>query len=281
MTIPVSAEFLALQQVLAGRYSIERELGRGGMGVVLLARDVALDRLVAIKLLPAGLAASAESRDRFLREARTAAGLSHPNIVPIHAVEQAGDLVFFVMGYVDGETLKERVDRAGPLSPRLAMKVMQEVAWALGYAHQRGVIHRDVKPDNIMLMKNGTVKVMDFGIARAVDSTLTKTGSVMGTPAYMSPEQASGWKIDGRSDIFSLGVILYELLTGRRPFSGDTFPSLMFAIIKEDPAPPSLVDPSISTGWDTIVMKALAKTREERYATAKDFGQAVKDGPGR
>jgi serine/threonine-protein kinase len=132
-----------------------------------------------------------------------------------------------------------------------------------------------------MLTKNGTVKVMDFGIARAVDSTLTKTGSVMGTPAYMSPEQASGYKIDGRSDIFSLGVILYELLTGRRPFSGDTFPSLMFAIIKEDPSPPSLVDPSISKAWDAIVMKALAKKLEDRYPTAKDFAQAVKDAPGR
>src|SRR5512140_643033 len=146
-----TAELLALQQLLAGRYSIERELGRGGMGIVLLARDVALDRLVAIKLLPPHLAAMPDARDRFLREARTAAGLSHPNIVPIHAVEQLGDLVFFVMGYVDGETLRERVERTGPLSPRVAAKVLQEVGWALAYAHQRGVIHRDIKPDNIMI----------------------------------------------------------------------------------------------------------------------------------
>jgi serine/threonine-protein kinase len=132
-----------------------------------------------------------------------------------------------------------------------------------------------------MVGKIGNVKVMDFGIARAVDSTLTKTGNVMGTPAYMSPEQAHGHKIDGRSDIFSLGVILYELLTGRRPFAGDTYASLMFAIIKEDPPPPSLVDPSVATAWDAIVMKALAKNRDERYQKAKDFAQAVKDGPGR
>src|SRR6266700_3972648 len=145
MTASISPEFLALQELLAGRYSIERELGRGGMGIVLLARDVALDRPVAIKLLPPHLATRAHERDRFLHEARTAAGLAHPNIVPIHLVEARGDLVFFVMGFVDGETLRERVERAGPLPPRLATKLLQEVAWALGAAHQRGVIHRDVK----------------------------------------------------------------------------------------------------------------------------------------
>src|SRR3989304_5997195 len=162
----LDSRLLAFQQLLAGRYSIERELGRGGMGIVFLARDVALDRLVAIKLLPRALAEQAEYRDRFLHEARTAAGLSHPNIVPIHSVEDRGDLVFFVMGYVDGPTLRERVERAGPVPPRLAMKLMQEVAWALAYAHQRGVIHRDVKPDNIMI-EQGTDRalVTDFGIA--------------------------------------------------------------------------------------------------------------------
>src|SRR2546429_1363034 len=148
MTAPITPEFLALQELLAGRYSIERELGRGGMGIVLLARDVALDRPVAIKLLPPYLASRPDERERFLQEARTAAGLAHPNIVPIHLVESRGDLVFFVMGFVDGETLRDRVERAGPLSPRLAMKLLQEVAWALGAAHQRGVIHRDVKPED-------------------------------------------------------------------------------------------------------------------------------------
>src|SRR5256712_3128650 len=151
MTASISAEFLALQELLAGRYSIERELGRGGMGIVLLARDVALDRPVAIKLLPPHPGTPPDGRDGFLQEPRTAAGLSHPNIVPIHLVEARGELVFFVMGFVDGETLRDRVERAGPLSPRLAMKLLQEVAWALGAAHQRGVIHRDVKPGNIMI----------------------------------------------------------------------------------------------------------------------------------
>src|SRR6266446_2185218 len=166
MTTPINPEFLALQELLAGRYSIERELGRGGMGIVLLARDVALERPVAIKLLPPHLATRPDERERFLEEARTAAGLAHPNIVPIHLVEARGELVLFVMGFVDGETLRDRVERAGPLSPRLALKLLQEVAWALGYAHQRGVIHRDVKPDNILIERaTDRALVTDFGIA--------------------------------------------------------------------------------------------------------------------
>src|SRR5437016_3673992 len=169
MTASISTEFLALQELLAGRYSIERELGRGGMGIVLLARDVALDRPVAIKLLPPHLATRPDERERFLQEARTAAGLAHPNIVPIHLVEARGELVFFVMGFVDGETLRDRVARAGPLPPRLAMKLLQEVAWALGYAHQRGVIHRDVKPDNILIERaTERALVTDFGVAGEV-----------------------------------------------------------------------------------------------------------------
>ena len=237
MTAPVSPEFLALQQVLAGRYSIERELGRGGMGIVLLARDVALDRLVAIKLLPRQLAASAESRDRFLKEARTAAGLSHPNIVPIHAVEQQGDLVFFVMGYVDGETLRERVERAGPLPPRLATKVLQEVAWALGYAHQREVIHRDVKPDNIMIERAGDrALVTDFGIAVGPRAGESGAGEVVGTARFMSPEQACGEKVDGRSDLYSLGATIFFALTGRPPFEATNLPAVLTQLVSR-PAP--------------------------------------------
>src|SRR6266571_3794012 len=211
MTASMSAEFLALQELLAGRYSIERELGRGGMGIVLLARDVALDRPVAIKLLPPHLAARPEERDRFLEEARTAAGLAHPNIVPIHVVEARGELVFFVMGFVDGETLRDRVERAGPLPPRLAMKLLQEVAWALGYAHQRGVIHRDVKPDNI-LIERATGRALG---RRAAESA---GGPVVGTARYMSPEQACGEPVDARSDLYSLGATFFYALTGRAPF---------------------------------------------------------------
>src|SRR5207244_409252 len=181
MPASIGAEFLALQELLAGRYSIERELGRGGMGIVLLARDVALDRPVAIKLLPPHLATRPDERDRFLQEARTAAGLAHPNIVPIHLVEAHGDLVFFVMGFVDGETLRDRVERAGPLPPRLATKLLQEVAWALGAAHQRGVIHRDVKPDNIMIERaTERAVVTDFGTAPRVQQLRPEVPAKLG-----------------------------------------------------------------------------------------------------
>src|SRR3989442_9360937 len=213
MTAPISAEFLALQELLAGRYSIERELGRGGMGIVLLARDVALDRPVAIKLLPPHLATRPDERDRFLQEARTAAGLAHPNIVPIPLVEARGELVFFVMGYVDGDTLRERVERAGPLPPRLAMKLLQEVAWALAYAHQRGVINRDVKPDNIMIERaTDRALVTDFGIALGARDAGQSSGPVIGTARYMSPEQASGEPVDARSDLYSLGATFFFAL---------------------------------------------------------------------
>jgi serine/threonine-protein kinase len=188
MATSVSPEFLDLQALVAGRYSLERELGRGGMGIVLLARDVALDRLVAIKLLPPELAPQSELRNQFLREARTAAGLSHPHIVPIHAVEEHGEAVFFVMGFVDGETLRERVEQHGPLTPRATMKLLQEVAWALGYAHSRGVVHRDIKPENIMIERaTGRSMVTDFGIASvaAIDGPGPST-RISGTAAERS-----------------------------------------------------------------------------------------------
>src|SRR6059036_3984707 len=228
MTVPISPEFLALQEVLAGRYSIERELGRGGMGIVLLARDVALDRPVAIKLLPPHLATRPDERDRFLQEARTAAGLAHPNIVPIHLVEAHGDLVFFVLGFVDGETLRDRVERAGPLRPRLAVKLLQEVAWALGAAHQRGVIHRDVKPDNIMIERaTERALVTDFGIALGERDTDSAGGVVVGTARYMSPEQAWGEPVDARSDLYALGATFFYALTGRAPFEAANVPAIL------------------------------------------------------
>src|SRR4051812_21098810 len=203
------AEFLDLQAALAGEYSLQRELGRGGRGVVYLARDVQLNRDVAIKVLPSHMASTAESRERFVREARTAAGLSHPNIVPIHRVGEAGGFVFFVMTYVEGETLGERLRRDGPLPPADATRVLREVAWALAYAHGRGVVHRDIKPDNILLEAGtGRALVTDFGIAHGGDSAIaTDPGKIMGTAHFMSPEQAANQSLDGRSDLYSLGVV--------------------------------------------------------------------------
>ena len=282
MTAPISLEFLRLQEILAGRYSIERELGRGGMGIVLLARDVALDRPVAIKLLPAHLAANPEARERFLQEARTAAGLSHPNIVPIHLVEARGDLVFFVMGYVDGETLRERVERAGPLSPRLAMKLLQEVAWALAYAHQRGLIHRDVKPDNIMIERaSERALVTDFGIALGKGEGESRGGVVIGTARYMSPEQACGEPVDARSDLYSLGATFFFALTGRAPFAGRTPPAILAKQVAE-PAPlVQAVRPEVPAKLAAVIDRCLEKLPAKRFQTGDDVARVVGEVRGR
>lgn len=280
MTTPTTPEILELQQLLAGRYSIERELGRGGMGIVLLARDVALDRPVAIKLLPHHLAANPEARERFLQEARTAAGLSHPNIVPIHAVEEHGALVFFVMGYVDGDTLRERVARHGPLSPRMAMKLLQEVSWALGYAHQRGVIHRDVKPDNIMVERaTDRAIVTDFGIALGRDAA--GDGEVIGTASYMSPEQACGDPVDARSDLYSLGATFFFALTGRPPFQGSTVPAILTRQVAQ-PAPlMQAVRPEIPGKLATIIDRCLQKAPADRPQTGEELASMVGEARGR
>src|SRR5438270_635750 len=260
MTTPISAEFLALQELLAGRYSIERELGRGGMGIVLLARDVALDRPVAIKLLPPHLATQPAERDRFLQEARTAAGLAHPNIVPIHLVEARGELVFFVMGFVDGETLRDRVERAGPLPPRLAMKLLQEVAWALGYAHQRGVIHRDVKPDNIMIERaTERALVTDFGIALGTRAAESAGGPVVGTARFMSPEQACGEPVDARSDLYSLGATFFYALTGRAPFEGTNLPAILTKHVYETAPLVQTLRPELPAKLAAVVDRLLRK----------------------
>jgi len=278
----ISPDILALQEHLAGRYSIETELGRGGMGIVLLARDVALDRLVAIKLLPETLAADPEYRRRFLREARTAAGLSHPNIVPIHLVESHDELVFFVMGFVDGESLRQRVERAGPLSPRLAMKLMQDVAYALGYAHQRGVIHRDIKPDNIMV-EQGTDRalVTDFGIALGRDEASRGQGEVIGTARYMSPEQAVGEAVDARSDLYALGATFYYAVTGKAVFDGAHVHAILASQITK--RAPSLIAsrPDVPEKFAAVVDRCLVKDAEERWQTGDDLARAIGDVRGR
>ncbi len=222
MTDPGSAPdplFLEVQEALKGRYSLVSELGRGGMGVVYLAREVKLDRLVALKLLPPTLA-NGEWRERFLREARVAARLTHPNIVPIYAADESGSFVYFAMAYVRGETLTARVARCGPLPASEVARIVREVAWALAYAHAQGIVHRDVKPDNILLEEEtGRVLVADFGIARSVESAVSDPGRLAGTPAFMSPEQACGDRVDGRSDLYSLGLVAHFALTRRLPFT--------------------------------------------------------------
>jgi serine/threonine protein kinase len=219
-----------------------------------------------------------ELRQRFYREAQTAGKLNHPHIVTVYDVGEDLGMSYIVMEFVEGQTLTQWMKKKRLNVPQIK-HVIYHAGLGLGFAHENGVFHRDVKPDNIMLSTTGGVKVMDFGIARSVESSLTKTGSVMGTPAYMSPEQVNGQKVDGRSDVFSLGVILYELLTGRKPFRGDTMPSLMFAIMKEEPLQASVIDASVSTAWDPILKRVLAKNRDERYATVMEFAAVVRDAP--
>jgi serine/threonine-protein kinase len=270
----VAPEFVLLQQAVIGRYSLERELGRGGMGVVFLARDVALDRPVAIKLLPPALALRPGLRDRFLAEARTAAKLSQPNIVPIHSVEEVADLVFFVMAYVEGETLGERLRGKGPLTPNEAARMLQEVAWALGYAHGRGVVHRDIKPDNIMLERgSGRAIVMDFGIAGA--ATSAGGGEVLGTAQYISPEQANGDPVDGRSDLYSLGAVAFLALTGRLPFDAEDAASLLAMHITR-PAPTVLsASPGLPRKLAQAVDRCLAKGPADRFPDGEALAEAV------
>jgi len=276
-----SAEFLALQQAVVGRYSLERELGRGGMGIVFLARDVALDRLVAIKLLPPVLAAIPTVRERFLREARTVAGLSHPNIVPIHGVEERGDLVYFVMGFVDGEALGQRIRRVGPLAPRDVMRVIQEVAWALGHAHARGVVHRDVKPDNVLLERDGgRALVVDFGIARSVDADTPSSGVRAGTPQYMSPEQISGGVVDARSDLYSLGATAFYAATGRLPLESHSTEGFITKHLAETPPSLGSLAPALPTRFTEAVDRCLAKDPAARYPSAEDFALEVEAGRG-
>ncbi|MDB4887017.1 MAG: protein kinase, partial [Gemmatimonadetes bacterium] len=274
----LSSEFLGLQGALAGEYSIERELGRGGMGIVYLARDVQLDRDVAIKVLPMQLARDPESRERFLREARTAAGLSHPHIVPIHRVGEAGGYVFFVMSYVAGETLGERLRATGPLPPAETMRVMREVAWALAYAHGRGIVHRDVKPDNILLETGtGRALVTDFGIAHGTGAAgpATDPGRIMGTAHFMSPEQAASEPLDGRSDIYSLGVVGYLAASGRLPFESPNLPALLVRQATEAAPPVMAAAPGMPPALANAIDRCLDRDVSRRFADGEALAAAL------
>lgn len=260
--------FVEFQSALVGRYSIDRELGRGGMGVVYLAREVQLDRLVAIKLLPPELAVQNTLRDRFLREAQLAAKLSHPHIIPIHAVEQAGAFVYFVMAYVDGETLGQRVESRGPVSASDGIRILREVAWALAYAHGQGLVHRDIKPDNILIeAASGRALVADFGIA-AVTGDIPGDG-VSGTPEFMSPEQALGTGIDARSDLYSLGATAFYALSGRLPFVGKTAAEVLKRQIAASAPSLAATRTSVPRKLAQLVDQCLSKDPAARPANAQ------------
>ena len=270
--------FLTFQLALAGRYSIDRELGRGGMGVVYLAREVHLDRPVAIKLLPPDRAAEPTLRVRFIREARLAAKLSHPNIIPIHAVEDSGGFVFYVMAFVDGETLAERVRTRGPLPGSEGTRVLREVAWALAYAHGQGLVHRDVKPDNILLESGtGRVLVADFGIAAAAGDTGPE--GIVGTPEFMSPEQALGGQIDARSDLYGLGATGFYLFSGRLPFEGASTTEILAKQVTEPPPPLASLGLAVPRKLAALVDRCLAKEPslrpESAQALAEQLGLAL------
>jgi eukaryotic-like serine/threonine-protein kinase len=270
-----------VERALAAHYELDCEIGRGGMGIVYRAKDRRLKRQVAIKLLPPELAFRSEIKSRFLREAETAAQLSHPNIVPIYTVDEQESLVFFVMAYISGDNLAKRLHERGVLTTEETRKVLREVADALAYAHDRGVVHRDIKPDNILLdAATGRPMVTDFGIARAMDSTgdsrLTATGMAIGTPAYMSPEQAAGEReIDGRSDLYSLGILGYQMLTGEPPFNAGSTPAMLVKHISERPIPVEQRRADVPPDLARSIMTLLEKDPRHRFATAAALVSAL------
>jgi len=272
-----------VMRVLDAQYEVEKEIGRGGMGIVYKARDRRLKRPVAIKLLPPELAFRSEIRTRFLREAEMAAQLSHPHIVPIYGVDEREGLVYFVMALVEGENLGTRIARDGPVKPDEARRILREVGDALAYAHSQNTVHRDIKPDNILIdHATGRTMVTDFGIARAVseggEAKLTATGIAIGTPAFMSPEQSAGDRdIDGRTDLYSLGIVAYQMLCGDLPFNATSTPALLVKHLSERPMP---IDQRANVPADLAraVMLCLEKNPDDRFPDARAFVQALETG---
>jgi serine/threonine protein kinase len=269
-----------MEQPQLGRYTIDGEIGRGAMGVVFRATDSVLQRTVAVKTV--NMALEKDHADkyeaRFFQEARAAGGLNHPNIVTVYDAGKAGDVVYMAMEYIQGVELRTLLTEGQPMALNRALAIAAQVAEGLGYAHQAGVVHRDIKPANIMVTADGPVKITDFGIARMrASADLTQTGVMLGSPKYMSPEQVIGKRADHRSDIFSLGVILYEMLTGAGPFSGENITALMYQIVNFAPPAPSSVNKAVPEMLDFILAKMLAKPVEERYADAREVARDLRE----
>ncbi|HVN79051.1 MAG TPA: serine/threonine-protein kinase [Terriglobia bacterium] len=265
-----------------GRYEILEVLGHGAMGTVFRARDPKIDRIVAVKTITR-LSASGEDeeyRQRFFREAHTAGKLSHPGVVTIYDVgeEESTGTPYIVMEYIQGRTLESLIREWSGAPPiQLALDLLEQVADALDYAHSQGVVHRDIKPANIIVTSQGRTKITDFGIAKLALTQLTLPGESPGTPSYMSPEQVVGNPVDGRSDLFSLGIILYWILAGEKPFTGENSSAVTFKIAYKDPAPPSRLNPSLGTRFDYVVERALAKNPTQRYQSGKEFAEDLED----
>ena len=257
-----------------GRYEVLGELGQGAMGVVYKARDPLIDRVVAIKTINLSLAMDEkeEYEGRFYQEAKAAGRLNHPNIVTIYDVGKSGDVAYIAMELLEGRELRDIMNEGALLPIDQVLNIVAQVAQGLAYAHEHEIVHRDVKPSNIMVIRDGHVKITDFGIARMASSSVrTQTGMVLGSPKYMSPEQVMGKTIDQRSDIFSLGVMLYEMLTGQAPFDGENVNAIMYQTLNAVPTPPNILNPAVPEMVNFIVAKALAKGMEDRYQNAKDF----------
>ncbi len=274
-----SAEALLqrMQRLVEGKYRVERILGKGGMGAVFLAHDLTLEREVAIKVLPPDIAQDEHVMRRFQQEAKTAAKLDHPNIIPIYRVESEGGLNYFVMKYIAGTSLEDVLEQKRPLSTEYIQRVLWEAACALGHAHQRGVVHRDVKPANIMFDHDGRVMLTDFGISKALQaaSGFTATGMIIGTPHYMAPEQAKGQTVDGRADQYSLGVVGYRMITGELPFSGDSVHTILYKHIFEEPPRASARRADVPEFLSVAISRALSKEPDQRYGTMEEFATAV------
>ena len=274
-SVDIVAERLA--RVVEGKYRIERLLGKGGMGAVFLAHDLTLEREVAIKVLPPDVAQDEQVVRRFQQEAKTAARLDHPNIIPIYRVESEGGLNYFVMKYIQGTSLEDLLDRKEPLPVPDIQRILWEAACALGHAHQRAVVHRDVKPANIMFDHDGRVMLTDFGISKALQAAtgFTATGMIIGTPHYMAPEQGKGAPVDGRADQYSLGVVGFRMLTAELPFGGDSVHSIIYKHIYEEPPLASARRPGIPGGLTAAISRALSKDPDLRFPTMEDFATAV------